>query len=131
MKLSGLWTTALALCLAAAALLPSAALAGNADAADEDKVEVVEFFWYGCPHCYRFQGPLEQWLEDDRPDNIEFRTVPALLSRDWEIHARAYYAAKLMGELDRFHEDFYDAIHQDGRRWSRSPSRTDCARPAI
>lgn len=104
--------TMLLLCLLAAAVLPATSAA---DADDGARVEVVEFFWYGCPHCYRFQPYLHDWLED-RPDYVEFRQVPAMLAPDWEIHARAFYAAQLLEELDRFHAAFYDAIHQDGRQ---------------
>jgi protein dithiol oxidoreductase (disulfide-forming) len=96
-----------------AAMLPATAAAADENG-EEAKVEVVEFFWYGCPHCYRFQNPLHDWLAS-KPDFIEFRRVPALLTDSWEIHARAFYAAELLGELERFHQPFFDALHADGR----------------
>lgn len=95
--------------------VPATVVADGSDGAAADgSVEVVEFFWYGCPHCYRFQPHLHQWLDEDMPDYVDYRQVPALLSPNWEIHARAFYAAQLMGELDRFHFAFYDAIHKEG-----------------
>ncbi len=99
--------------LALLALPGSNALAAEGD--DEARVEVVEFFWYGCPHCYRFQSELYDWL-DDKPDYVDFKMVPALVSSDWETHARAFYAAELMGVLGTFHHPFYDAIHAEGQR---------------
>jgi len=98
--------------LLGAVLLPATAAAD--ENGEEANVEVVEFFWYGCPHCYRFQNPLHDWL-DSKPDFVDFKVVPALISNDWEVHARAFYAAQLLGELESFHQPFYDAIHADGR----------------
>lgn len=115
MKLPATLSAALLLGLGIGLALPATGAADDAEGED-DRVEVVEFFWYGCPHCHDFQEPLERWVEEDMPDDVEVRTVPALLSEDWEIHARAYYAAELMDELDRFHDAFYDAIHEDNRR---------------
>ena len=60
--------------------------------ANPEKVEVVEVFWYGCPHCHRFQPYVERWLLGE-PANVEFIRLPAILSERWAIHARAYYAA--------------------------------------
>ncbi|SCZ64588.1 thiol:disulfide interchange protein DsbA/DsbL [Thiohalomonas denitrificans] len=80
------------------------------------KVEVHEFFWYGCPHCYRFEPHLQQWLEQ-KPDNVEFTRVPAIFNNpDWELHARAYYTAELLGALDRVHDPLFDAIHNQRKR---------------
>ena len=62
------------------------------------KVEVVELFWYGCPHCYQFEPVIEQWLEG-KPEHIEFVRMPAVFAPNWEVHARAYYAAEQLGVL--------------------------------
>jgi len=114
MKFWGLPVSVFLLALGLLSGAPSAALADDS-ASSGNKVEVVEFFWYGCPHCYRFQTHLEDWEEDGMPDNVEFRQVPAILSQDWVVHGRAFYAAQLMDVLDQFHQPFYDAIHQDKR----------------
>ncbi len=78
-----------------------------------DKVEVVEMFWYGCPHCYSFEPKLEKWKKS-LPDNVELIRVPAIFPGRpaWELHARAYYTAELLGVLDKIHAPFFDAIHR-------------------
>lgn len=79
------------------------------------KVEVVELFWYGCPHCYQFEPVIEQWLEG-KPDHIEFVRMPAVFAPNWEVHARAYYAAEQLGVLERVHEPLFDALHRERRK---------------
>jgi len=81
---------------------------------DPDVIEVTEFFWYGCPHCYRFHPHIERWKES-RPEDVSFRHMPAILSPRWELHAKAFYAASIMDVLDRFHGPMFEAIHRDGR----------------
>lgn len=81
----------------------------------EDKVEVVEVFWYGCPHCFRLEPDIEQWLQN-KPENVEFVRVPAALGHGWEMHARAFHAAEILGVLDKIHKPLFDAIHEQGRR---------------
>lgn len=80
-----------------------------------DKVEVLELFWYGCPHCYAFEPQLKEWLAK-KPDYVEFVRVPAVFAHNWEVHARAYYAAIQLGVLDKVHSALFDAIHRDGRK---------------
>lgn len=77
--------------------------------------EVVELFWYGCPHCYEFEPHIEQWLAE-KPDNVTFIRLPAVLNKRWEQHARAYYALEFMGKLDPGHGLLFEAIHEQGRR---------------
>ena len=79
-----------------------------------DKLEVVEAFWYGCPHCYALESTLEEWLKH-KPDNVEFVRIPAVLGRTWEPHAQAYYAAQELGVLDKIHKPLFDAIHAKKR----------------
>ncbi len=74
-----------------------------------DKVEVIEFFWYGCPHCYSFEPMLAKWLKN-KPENVDFIRQPAVFSKLWELHAKAYYTAEALGVLDKVHADFFDAI---------------------
>ena len=82
---------------------------------EEGKVEVVEVFWYGCPHCFDFEAHLEGWKEN-LPEHISFKRMPAVLNRSWNAHARAFYALETMGELERIHPLFFEAIHVQGRR---------------
>lgn len=80
-----------------------------------DRVEVVEAFWYGCGHCYSLEPALEKWVAD-KPDNIAFVRLPAVLGSSWEPHARAYYTAEALGVLDKIHQPLLDAIHVEDRR---------------
>jgi len=85
-------------------------------ARDPDKVEVLEFFWYGCPHCYRLEPQIEAWLENGIPDNAEYVRAAAVLNPGWATHARAFYVAESLGVTDKMHYALFDAIHQDGKR---------------
>ncbi len=77
-----------------------------------DRVEVLELFWYGCPHCYQFEPHVKKWLED-KPEGAEFRRMPAVLGKSWLIHAQAYYTAEALGVLDTMHEAIFRAMHRD------------------
>ena len=79
------------------------------------KIEVIEFFWYGCPHCYEFEPVLNEWLKN-KPQNVVFYRIPAVFSQNWALHARAFYTAKSLGLFDNgktaFHEAFFEEIHK-------------------
>lgn len=75
-----------------------------------ERIEVVEFFWYGCPFCYQLQGPLENWLKR-KPADVELRRIPAILRESWVPHARLYYALEALGETGRLHQAVYDSLH--------------------
>ncbi|OGT32918.1 MAG: hypothetical protein A2W28_01300 [Gammaproteobacteria bacterium RBG_16_51_14] len=78
----------------------------------EDKIEVVEVFWYGCPHCYEFEPYLEKWLEN-KPADVEFRRMPGVFRDSWIPHAHAFYTAEKLGVLDIIHKPLLDAIHKN------------------
>ena len=78
----------------------------------EDKIEVLEFFWYVCPHCYQFEPILKEWLET-KPSNVEFIRVPAVFRPEWKVHARTYYALQAMGLGEKYHSAIFDAMHKD------------------
>lgn len=80
-----------------------------------DKVVVTEIFWYGCPHCFRFEPYVERWSVS-LPEGVVFEQVPSSLNPRWTEHARAYYTFKVMGVLDQTHEAFFDALHLKRRR---------------
>ncbi|MFO8005014.1 thiol:disulfide interchange protein DsbA/DsbL [Thioalkalivibrio sp.] len=80
----------------------------------EGRIQVVEVFWYGCPHCYTFEPLVDAWSRD-LPENVEFTHMPATFNDLWALHARVYYAAAQMGVLDQVHQPFFDAIHAQGR----------------
>ncbi len=79
-----------------------------------DKVEVLEVFWYGCPHCYRFEPYVERWLKK-KPAEAEFVRMPGVLRPQWELDGRAFYTEELLGVLDKLHRPLFDAIHQQHR----------------
>ena len=79
------------------------------------KIEVIEVFWYGCPHCFHFQPYIEQWAQK-LPADVDYVRMPAVLNASWETGARAYYTAEALGVLDRVHEPIYDAIHEKRQR---------------
>jgi len=85
----------------------------------KNKIEVVELFWYGCPHCFRFEPDLKAWLAK-KPDNVVFYRVPAVFNPAWALHARAFYAATSLGLFDNgkheFHEAFFDELHKRKKR---------------
>jgi len=80
-----------------------------------DKVVVTEIFWYGCPHCFRFEPFVERWAAG-LPDGVVFEQVPSSLNPRWVEHARAFYAFKLMGAHEQTHKALFDAIHLDDRQ---------------
>ena len=77
---------------------------------DSDKVEVLEFFWYGCPHCYSFEPYVNKWKQN-KPGNVEFVRVPATFQPLWVLHARAYYALQMLGVGEEIHLKFFSEIH--------------------
>ena len=81
-----------------------------------DKVEVVELFWYRCPHCFRLEPFLVQWLEN-KPENVEYVPMPAVLNPDWAFHAKAYYTFEAMGLVDQLHGKFFDALHKERKNF--------------
>lgn len=81
---------------------------------EEGQIEVTEAFWFGCPHCYRLQTPVNEWYET-LEDDVSIVHMPATMGGDWNTHATAFYAAEALGIEADLHEDFFDAIHQDGR----------------
>ncbi len=80
-----------------------------------DKVVVTEIFWYGCPHCFRFEPYVERWSAS-LPEGVVFEQVPSVIVQGWITHARAYYAFKMMGALDQLHTPFFDALHLKRQR---------------
>lgn len=77
-----------------------------------DKIEVLELFWYGCPHCYRLEPYIQRWLRGGKPDNAEYVPLPAVLRESWGFHARVFYTFEALGAMEALHEEFYDAIHK-------------------
>lgn len=79
------------------------------------KILVQEVFWYGCPHCYSLESDFKTW-RDQAPSDVDVELLPATMGKTWTDHARAFYAAKDLGILDKTHEDFFKAIHEQGQQ---------------
>jgi thiol:disulfide interchange protein DsbA len=77
-----------------------------------NKIEVIEFFWYGCPHCYDMEPSIAAWAKK-LPADVAFKRVPAYTNEVWGIHAKIYYTLEAMGKLDQLHGKVFDAIHRD------------------
>lgn len=82
---------------------------------DPDKVVVTEMFWYGCPHCFRFEPYIEKW-QKTQSDGVVVEQVPSVLNPRWMDHARAYFALDMMGETDKVHQKLFNAIHVQNKR---------------
>ncbi len=78
-------------------------------------IEVREFFWYGCPHCYRLDPHIEAWLKT-KPADVNFVRTPAALNPVWEANARGFYAVQAMGLEDKTHVPLFQAIHVGNQR---------------
>lgn len=92
-------------------------LTGQPKPAKTGKIEVTELFWYGCGHCYNFEGPLEGWKKTLADDVVLVRS-PAMWQQRrnppdamW-THAKLYYTASALGQLDKLHMAFFDAMHK-------------------
>jgi thiol:disulfide interchange protein DsbA len=114
---------------AALTLLVLASVAGTSDAQDirarqnleyrliapqpvetGDRIEVIDFFWYGCPFCNDLQPALESWLRR-KPADVALRRVPAILRDSWAPHARIFYTLEQLGEVQRLHLKVYESYH--------------------
>lgn len=76
------------------------------------KIEVVEFFWYRCPHCNQLEPGLAAWAKQ-LPADVKLRPVPAVLNQNWLPAARLYYALADLGALPRLHAKVFEAYHKD------------------
>ena len=76
------------------------------------KIEVIDFFWYGCPYCNDLQPALEAWIRH-KPADVVLRRIPAVLRDTWAPHARIYYTLEALGEVERLHQRVYYGYHVD------------------
>ena len=84
------------------------------------KVEVIEFFWYGCPHCNAFEPALEAWVKR-LPADVVFRRAPvAFREEPFVAHQRIYYALEAMGQVEAMHKKVFHAIHVERQRLDKA-----------
>lgn len=116
-------TVVLALVFAASALAQDTWKAGEdydvispaIRTSEPDKVEVHEFFWYGCGHCYNFEPLVVQWKKT-LPEDVVVKGSPAIWNKPMELHAQAFYTAEVLGVLDDVHLPLFQALNVDGKR---------------
>ena len=87
--------------------------------ADPAKIEAAEFFWYGCGHCYNFEPMLAQWKKT-LDDDVSFRGIPAMWGGAMELHAKAFYAARVLKVEDKMDQAMFQALNVD-----RNPLRSE------
>ena len=77
-----------------------------------NKIEVIEFFYYGCSHCYDLEPYLKKWMSS-APKDVAFRRIPAVFRDDWVPLTKTFYTLEALGELNRLHGDVFEAIHRN------------------
>ena len=75
------------------------------------KIEVIEIFWYGCPHCYHMEEPLNAWVKK-LPKDVYFKRMPGLPNASWAPMAKAFYAMETLGVGDKLHTALFEAVHK-------------------
>ncbi len=88
------------------------------------QVEVVELFWYGCPHCYQFESTLNPWVEK-LPEDVNFVRVPALFGGVWNVHGQAFLTLEAMKVEHKVHDAVFNAIHQEKKKLASAEEFAD------
>jgi len=83
--------------------------------AEPAKIEVVELFWYGCPHCYQFEPIINPWVEQ-LPDDVDFKRIPAMFGGVWNVHGQMFLALESMNVDQSVHDAVFHAYHRDGKK---------------
>lgn len=83
-----------------------------------ERIEVIDFFWYGCPYCNELQPALEGWARR-KPGDVALRRVPAILRDSWAPHARIFYTLERLNEAERLHLEVYHGYHVEKLQMSR------------
>jgi thiol:disulfide interchange protein DsbA len=83
------------------------------------KIEVVEFFWYGCPHCYEFEPMLEAWIKKLPPDIVVRRVPVAFRDEPFTAHQKIFYALEALGQVDAMQMKVFNAIHREHNRMDK------------
>ena len=80
------------------------------------KIEVVEMFSYACPHCFHMEPELNAWLKH-KPDDVVLVRLPVVFRPEWELLAKAYFTAQILGVLDKTHDALFEAIHEKNQKF--------------
>ena len=90
-------------------------LANPVPVAEPGKIEVVELFWYGCPHCYAFEPTINPWA-DKLPADVHFVRIPAMFGGPWDAHGQLFLTLEAMGVENKVHAAIFNAIQKEGKR---------------
>lgn len=88
------------------------------------RVEVIEFFWYNCPHCNAFEPAFEAWAKR-QPKDVALRRVPVAFQDSFKPQQQFYYALEAMGLVDKLHARVFQAIHGEHKRLERADAIAD------
>lgn len=88
------------------------------------KIEVVELFWYGCPHCYAFEPTINPWVEK-LPSDVNFKRIPAMFGGPWDAHGQLFLTLEAMGVEHKVHNAVFDAIQKQGKRLTKPDEMAD------
>jgi len=88
------------------------------------KIEVVEMFWYGCPHCYAFEPVINPWI-DKLPADVHFIRIPAMFGGPWDAHGQLFITLDTMGVEKKVHAAVFNAIQKEGKRLTDKDAMAD------
>ncbi|MCK9533544.1 MAG: thiol:disulfide interchange protein DsbA/DsbL [Pseudomonas sp.] len=93
------------------------ALSSPAATAQPEKIEVIELFWYGCPHCYQLEATINPWSKK-LPEDVNFIRVPAMFGGIWNVHGQLFLTLETMQAESKVHDSIFNALHNAGRKLS-------------
>ncbi|CRM80507.1 Thiol:disulfide interchange protein DsbA precursor [Pseudomonas sp. 22 E 5] len=99
-------------------------LATPVPVSEPGKIEVVELFWYGCPHCYAFEPTINPWVEK-LPSDVNFRRIPAMFGGPWDAHGQLFLTLEAMGVEHKVHNAVFNAIQKEGKRLTKPDEMAD------
>ncbi|MCJ8207411.1 thiol:disulfide interchange protein DsbA/DsbL [Pseudomonas sp. RGM2987] len=88
------------------------------------KIEVVELFWYGCPHCYAFEPVINPWV-DKLPSDVNFVRIPAMFGGPWDAHGQMFLTLESMGVEHKVHAAVFNAIQKEGKKLVKKEDMAD------
>jgi thiol:disulfide interchange protein DsbA len=92
------------------------------------KIEVVEFFWYGCPHCYAFEPQMQDWIAK-LPADVSFRHAHVAFRANVKLHQRLFYALEALGKEKELRARVFSALHREGKGLDSVKAMTDFLTP--
>ena len=88
------------------------------------KIEIIEFFWYNCPHCHAFEPTFDAWTKRASKD-LAIKRVPIAFQDDFVPQQRLYYALEAMGLIEKLHAKVLNAVHVEKQNLSKGPAIAD------